>query len=128
MPKRPTSDAKSGGRFGKDDFVYLADQNAYHPAGETLSYRCTRFDEGSSIATEPTSAAPSYCRLNARPARSTASIALAADLKTAVAASGAARTKELIASATGLVISELIRLAAEARRKAILQSLSSPRL
>lgn len=51
--------------------------------------------------------------------------ALSADLKTAITASNAAQAKELIASATALVTSELNRLAAEARRKAILQGLSS---
>jgi hypothetical protein len=51
--------------------------------------------------------------------------ALAANLKSAITASNTAQAKELIASATALVTSELNRLAAEARRKAILQGLSS---
>jgi transposase len=47
VPKPLTSNAKAAGRFGKDDFVYLADQNAYRcPAGETLTYRYTRIEEG----------------------------------------------------------------------------------
>lgn len=42
VPKPLTSNAKAVGRFGKDDFIYLAEQNAYRcPAGETLSYRYT---------------------------------------------------------------------------------------
>jgi transposase len=50
VPKPLTSNAKAAGRFGKDDFVYLADQNAYRcPAGETLSYRYTRIEEGRTL-------------------------------------------------------------------------------
>jgi hypothetical protein len=56
---------------------------------------------------------------------SEAARALAADLKIAITASTAAQAKELIASATVLITSELNRLAAGARRKAILQGLSS---
>lgn len=59
-------------------------------------------------------------RLNSEAAR-----ALAANLKTAITASNMAQAKELIASATALVTSEFNQLAAEARRKAILQGLSS---
>jgi len=34
LPKPMTSGAKSEGRFGKQDFVYLADENVYRcPAG-----------------------------------------------------------------------------------------------
>jgi hypothetical protein len=40
VPKPLTSNAKAAGRFGKDDFVYLPDQNAYRcPADEILAYR-----------------------------------------------------------------------------------------
>jgi transposase len=50
VPKPLTSNAKAAGRFGKDDFVYLADENAYRcPAGETLSYRYTRLEEGKTL-------------------------------------------------------------------------------
>ena len=42
LPKPMTSGAKAEGRFGKQDFVYLADENAYRcPAGEKLQYRYT---------------------------------------------------------------------------------------
>ena len=38
MPKPLTSGAKAKGRFGKQDFVYLADEDVYRcPAGETLT-------------------------------------------------------------------------------------------
>ena len=40
VPKPRTSNARAAGRFEKDDFEYLPDQNAYRcPAGETLSFR-----------------------------------------------------------------------------------------
>ena len=42
LPKLMTSGAKSAGRFGKQDFVYLADEDVYRcPAGEKLPYRMT---------------------------------------------------------------------------------------
>ena len=50
VPKPLTSNARAAGRFGKDDFVYLADENAYRcPAGETLSYRYARIEEGRTL-------------------------------------------------------------------------------
>jgi Transposase DDE domain len=42
-----TFSAKSDGRFGKQDFVYLADENVYRcPAGEKLKYRFTAEEHG----------------------------------------------------------------------------------
>ena len=42
-----TSGAKSDGRFGKQDFAYLADEDAYRcPAGERLPYRYTNEEDG----------------------------------------------------------------------------------
>jgi hypothetical protein len=36
------STAKAAGRFGKQDFVYVAADDVYHcPAGERLTYRFT---------------------------------------------------------------------------------------
>ena len=47
VPKPLTSGAKSDGRFGKQDFVYLPDQDAYRcPAGETLTWRFNREEDG----------------------------------------------------------------------------------
>jgi transposase len=47
LPKPMTSGAKSAGRFGKQDFVYLADENVYRcPAGEKLTYRYTNEENG----------------------------------------------------------------------------------
>jgi hypothetical protein len=43
LPKPMTSWAKAEGRFGKEDFVYLAEADVYRcPAGEKLTYRYER--------------------------------------------------------------------------------------
>ena len=45
LPKPMTSGAKSEGRFGKQDFVYKTDRDAYRcPAGEMLTYRYTNVE------------------------------------------------------------------------------------
>jgi transposase len=50
LPKPMTSGAKSEGRFGKQDFVYLADQNVYRcPTGEKLKYRYTTEEHGQTL-------------------------------------------------------------------------------
>jgi transposase len=50
LPKPMTSGAKSEGRFGKQDFVYLADENVYRcPAGEKLKYRYTNEEHGQTL-------------------------------------------------------------------------------
>ena len=42
LPKPLTSGAKSEGRFGKQDFVYLPEEDVYRrPAGKRLPYRYT---------------------------------------------------------------------------------------
>ena len=47
LPKPQTSGAKSDGRFGKQDFVYLAEEDAYRcPAGKQLPYRFTSEEDG----------------------------------------------------------------------------------
>jgi hypothetical protein len=47
LPKPQTSGAKSDGRFGKQDFVYLPKEDAYRcPAGEQLPYRFTNEEDG----------------------------------------------------------------------------------
>ena len=47
LPKPMTSWAKANGRFGKEDFVYLAAENVYRcPAGEKLTYRFTSEEHG----------------------------------------------------------------------------------
>src|SRR5580692_5740092 len=47
LPKPLTSGAKSDGRFGKQDFVYLPEEDAYRcPVGEQLPYRFTSEEDG----------------------------------------------------------------------------------
>jgi transposase len=47
LPKPMTSGAKADGRFGKQDFVYLAEEDVYRcPAGERLTYRMTTVENG----------------------------------------------------------------------------------
>src|SRR6187399_414901 len=47
LPKPQTSGAKSDGRFGKQDFVYLPEEDAYRcPAGQQLPYRFTSEEDG----------------------------------------------------------------------------------
>ena len=46
VPKTLTSGAKADGRFGKQDFVYLPEQDAYRcPAGQTMKWWFNRVDE-----------------------------------------------------------------------------------
>jgi transposase len=47
LPKPMTSNAKAEGRFGKQDFRYLADEDVYIcPAGERLAYHYTNEENG----------------------------------------------------------------------------------
>jgi hypothetical protein len=47
VPRFSTSNAKAEGRFGKQDFVYKADEDVYLcPAGERLTYRYTNEEDG----------------------------------------------------------------------------------
>ena len=47
LPKPLTSGAKAAGRFGKQDFVYVAADDVYRcPAGELLTYRYTNVEDG----------------------------------------------------------------------------------
>jgi len=63
LPKPQTSGAKAEGRFGKQDFVYKPEQNAYLcPAGEMLPYRFTNVQDGKTVHRYWTSACGS-CRL-----------------------------------------------------------------
>jgi hypothetical protein len=50
MPKPMTSGAKSDGRYGKQDFVYLPTEDVYRcPAGERLTYRYTNEEDGKAL-------------------------------------------------------------------------------
>ena len=47
VPRPLTSGAKADGRFGKQDFVYIRDQDAYRcPAGEVLPHHMTTVEKG----------------------------------------------------------------------------------
>ena len=47
VPKPLTSGSKAEGRFGKQDFVYIAEKNEYRcPAGQRLIYRYTNYEAG----------------------------------------------------------------------------------
>jgi transposase len=66
LPKPMTSGAKSDGRFGKQDFVYLPDEDVYRcPAGERLEYRFTNVENGLSLRRYWTNACQS-CALKNR--------------------------------------------------------------
>ena len=59
LPKPLTSGSKAKGRFGKQDFVYLADDDDVYrcPAGETLTRRFTSVENGmNSTSTGPLNA------------------------------------------------------------------------
>jgi transposase len=59
LPKPMTSAAKSEGRFGKQDFVYLPDKDVYRcPAGEQLTYRYTNEQDGKTLRRYWTTACP----------------------------------------------------------------------
>ena len=59
LPKPQTSGAKSEGRFGKPDFVYLPAEDVYRcPAGEKLTYRFTAEEDGQNLRRYWTSACP----------------------------------------------------------------------
>jgi transposase len=50
LPKPQTSGAKAAGRFGKQDFVYIAADDVYRcPAGERLTYRYTNREDGKTL-------------------------------------------------------------------------------
>jgi transposase len=66
LPKPMTSGAKSDGRFGKQDFVYLPTEDVYRcPAGEKLTYRYTNEEDGKMLRRYWTTACPG-CPLKSR--------------------------------------------------------------
>jgi transposase len=66
LPKPMTSGAKSQGRFGKQDFVYVPGKDVYRcPAGEHLTYRFTAEEQGKTMRRYWTTACPK-CRLRTR--------------------------------------------------------------
>jgi transposase len=66
LPKPMTSGAKAAGRFGKQDFVYIATDDVYRcPAGERLTYRYTNVEDGKTLRRYWTSACKT-CALKAQ--------------------------------------------------------------
>jgi transposase len=66
LPKPMTSRAKAAGRFDKQDFVYMPEQDTYRcPAGEALSYRYTNVEAGLTVSRYWTSACPN-CPIKAK--------------------------------------------------------------
>ena len=59
LPKPMTSRAKSEGRYGKQDFVYVPAEDVYRcPAGQKLTYRYTNEEDGKMLRRYWTSACP----------------------------------------------------------------------
>jgi transposase len=57
LPKPMTSGIEAKGRFGKQDFVYLSDEDVYRcPAGEKLAYHYTNVENGKTLRRYWTSA------------------------------------------------------------------------
>jgi transposase len=66
LPKPMTSGAKAAGRFGKQDFVYVAADDVYRcPAGERLTYHYTNVEDGKTLRRYWTSTCKS-CALKAQ--------------------------------------------------------------
>jgi transposase len=66
LPKPMTSGAKSDGRFGKQDFVYLPAEDVYRcPAGEKLTYHMTTEQDGKMMRRYWTNACPN-CSLKSK--------------------------------------------------------------
>ena len=64
VPKPLTSGAKADGRFGKQDFVYLPDKDAYRcPAGALLPRRLTTVEKGQTLHRYLNRASCTGCRL-----------------------------------------------------------------
>jgi transposase len=66
LPKPLTSGAKAKGRFGKQDFIYVAADDIYRcPAGESLTYRYTSDEAGKMMRSYWTTRCPD-CQLKSR--------------------------------------------------------------
>jgi len=66
LPKPMTSGLEARGRFGKQDFVYLGDEDVYRcPAGEKLKYHYTNEENGQKLRRYWTNACQ-HCALKSR--------------------------------------------------------------
>src|SRR5208282_3207926 len=64
LPKPQTSGAKADGRFGKPDFVYLPDQEAYRcPANQVLPYHFTTIEKGMELRCYWSTTACASCKI-----------------------------------------------------------------
>jgi len=67
LPKPLTSGAKADGRFGKQDFIYIAEQNAYRcPAGQLLPHHMTTLERGMTLHRYWDLASCTACSLKSR--------------------------------------------------------------
>jgi hypothetical protein len=64
VPKPHTSGARADGRFGKQDFVYVAEQDAYRcPAGQLLPHHMTTVEKGLTLHRHWDRSSCQACRL-----------------------------------------------------------------
>ena len=100
LPKPMTSGAKSEGRFGKQDFVYVHDDDIYRcPAGERLTYRYTNEEDGKRLRRYWTTACPPVrSSQNARRDRSAGSRDGSMSIYLRQYSSGSTRTRKRCAS------------------------------
>ena len=67
LPKPQTSNAMADGRFGKPDFVYLPDQDAYRcPANQLLTYRFTTIERGMELRRYWSTGVCSSCEIKSK--------------------------------------------------------------
>ncbi len=67
LPKPLTSGAKADGRFGKQDFAYLSERDAYRcPAGQILPYHYSNVENGMELRRYWSTAACKACAIKSR--------------------------------------------------------------
>jgi transposase len=67
LPKPLTSGAKADGRFGKQDFIYITEQDAYRcPAGQLLPHHMTTVEKGMTLHRYWDHASCATCSLKSR--------------------------------------------------------------
>lgn len=67
LPKPMTSNAKAEGRFGKQDFAYLPDEDVYRcPSGQLLLYHYTNIEHGMTLRRYWSTAACQGCAIKSQ--------------------------------------------------------------
>ncbi|MGY8669279.1 IS1182 family transposase [Bradyrhizobium sp. UFLA05-109] len=67
LPKPMTSNAKAEGRFGKQDFAYLPDEDVYRcPSGQLLPYHYTNIEHGMTLRRYWSTAACQGCAIKSQ--------------------------------------------------------------